>query len=117
MKPLLCLALAASLGLPMAVHAVDAVPAARLPEPQDAQASVAPIVYRSAFDSYVPAAEEDATPDETWRAVNRKVGQAGGHMGQMGKMKNHTMPMPMSMPTPAAARDAAPAPVHQHEGH
>ena len=68
------------------------------------------IVYRSAVDTYQPAAEDEATPDETWRAVNRKVGEAGGHMGHM--MKDHKMPMKMP------AVPASPAePHHEHQGH
>lgn len=127
MKPLFCFALAATLGLSAAVHASG--PAAASPQPQDAQASVPPIAYRSAFDAYQSVPEEDATPDETWRAVNRKVGDAGGHMGHMGnmghmgqmqqtgQMHDHAMPMPMPMPAAAPATSASPAPAHHHEGH
>ncbi|MCC7599153.1 hypothetical protein IGS61_16800 [Janthinobacterium sp. FW305-129] len=90
--------------------------------PQEAQASVPATTYRSAFTGYRPAAEEDATPDQIWRAVNNKVGKAGGHMGMMKmdghkmkghKMEGHTMPMEKPGPRP----DAQPAPQHQHEGH
>lgn len=105
MKQLFSLALAAC--LPLAAHA-------EAPAPHDAQAPVPSIVYRSAVDAYRPAAEDEATPDETWRAVNRKVGDAGGHMGHM--MKGHKMPMSMPMAQPAAP--AAPAePHHEHQGH
>ncbi|MDO8072023.1 hypothetical protein O3299_10830 [Janthinobacterium sp. SUN176] len=92
------------------------------PAPQEAQASVPATTYRSAFAGYRPAAEEDATPDQAWRAVNDKVGKAGGHMGMMKMeghkmeghaMKGHTMPMDKPSPKPAAQ----PAPQHQHEGH
>lgn len=85
------------------------------PAPQEAQASVPATTYRSAYTGYRPAAEEDATPDQTWRAVNDKVGKAGGHMGMM-KMQGHKMPMEKPGPKP----DAKPAPQHQqhqHEGH
>ncbi|AQR70217.1 hypothetical protein BZG29_19270 [Janthinobacterium sp. LM6] len=90
--------------------------------PQEAQASVPATTYRSAFAGYRPAAEDDATPDQAWRAVNDKVGKAGGHMGMMKMeghkmeghaMKGHTMPME----TPGPKSDAKPAPQHQHEGH
>ena len=74
MKYLFSLALAV---LPLAAAAQS--PSA----PQEAQASVPATTYRSAFAGYRPAAEEDATPDQTWRAVNDKVGKAGGHMGMM----------------------------------
>ena len=87
--------------------------------PQEAQASVPATTYHSAFTGYRPAAEEDATPDQTWRAVNDKVGKAGGHMGMM-KMEGHKMPMQHAMPKPDAKPAALPAPQHQphqHEGH
>ena len=108
MKHLFSLALAV---LPLAA-AAQSQPK---PAPQEAQASVPATTYRSAFTGYRPAAEEDATPDQAWRAVNDKVGKAGGHMGMM-KMDGHKMPMPHAMPKPAAK----PAPQHQphqHEGH
>ena len=82
------------------------------PAPQEAQASVPATTYRSAFTGYRPAAEEDATPDQTWRAVNEKVGKAGGHMGMM-KMDGHKMPMDKPSPKPADKS----TPQHQHEGH
>ena len=89
------------------------------PAPQEAQASVPATTYHSAFAGYRPAAEEDATPDQAWRAVNDKVGKAGGHMGMM-KMEGHKMPMQHAMPKPDAKPAAQPAQQHQqhqHEGH
>ena len=139
MKYLFSLALAA---LPLAA-AAQSQPK---PAPQEAQAPVSATHYRSAFDGYRPAAEDDATPDQTWRALNQKVGDAGGHMGMM-KMDGHTMPghkmeghemdghkmegqkrdahaMPMdkmptqhAMPQPDAKPSGQPAPQHHHEGH
>jgi hypothetical protein len=121
MKQLFSLALAAGVvlvSLPLAAAAQSQPPSA----PQDAQAPVPAPTYRSAFAGYRPAAEEDATPDQTWRAVNEKVGKAGGHMGMMKmdghkmqghKMEGHSMPMEKPGPKPAAQ----PAPQHQHEGH
>lgn len=128
MKPLFCFALTAALGLPMVVHFVQAAgpAAAASPQPQDAQATTPPLAYRSAFDAYRPAPDEDATPDETWRDVNRKVGDAGGHMGHMdhmqhkGKMNGHAMPMVMpaaTLATPATPAPSAPAPAHHHGEH
>ena len=105
MKYLFSLALAA---LPLAA-AAQSQPK---PAPQEAQASVPATTYRSAFAGYRPAAEEDATPDQTWRAVNEKVGKAGGHMGMM-KMDGHKMPMDKPSPKPADKS----TPQHQHEGH
>ncbi|WP_402718748.1 hypothetical protein [Janthinobacterium rivuli] len=110
MKYLFSLALAV---LPLAAAAQS--PSA----PQEAQASVPATTYRSAFAGYRPAAEEDATPDQTWRAVNDKVGKAGGHMGMM-KMDGHKMEghkMPMAQPNPSPKPDAKPAPQHQHHQH
>ena len=87
------------------------------PAPQEAQASVPATTYHSAFAGYRPAAEEDATPDQAWRAVNDKVGKAGGHMGMM-KMDGHKMEghkKPMDKPSPKPADKSTPQ--HQHEGH
>ncbi|PLY41517.1 hypothetical protein CSZ94_15345 [Janthinobacterium sp. ROICE36] len=108
MKYLFSLALAA---LPLAASAARPV-AAVTPAPQEAQAPVPASTYRSAFAGYRPAAEDEATPDQAWRAVNEKVGKAGGHMGMM-KMEGHKMPMDK----PTAKPPAQPAPQHQHEGH
>ena len=122
MKHLFSLALAV---LPLAAAAQSPFK----PAPQEAQASVPATTYRSAFAGYRPAAEEDATPDQTWRAVNEKVGKAGGHMGMMKmeghkmdghQMKGHAMPMKHAMPKLEAKPAALPAPQHQphqHEGH
>ena len=125
MKHLFSLALAV---LPLAAAAQSP----SKPAPQEAQASVPATTYRSAFAGYRPAAEEDATPDQAWRAVNDKVGKAGGHMGMMKmeghkmeghQMKGHAMPMQHAMPKPEAKPAAQPAPQHQphqphqHEGH
>ena len=110
MKHLFSLALAV---LPLAAAAQSQ------PAPQEAKASVPATTYRSAYTGYRPAAEEDATPDQAWRAVNEKVGKAGGHMGMM-KMDGHKMPMKHAMPKLEAKPAALPAPQHQphqHEGH
>ena len=108
MKHLFSLALAV---LPLAAAAQSQ------PAPQEAQASVPATTYRSAYTGYRPAAEDEATPDQTWRAANDKVGKAGGHMGMM-KMEGHKMEghkMPMDKPSPKP--DAKPAPQHQHHQH
>ncbi|NHQ89830.1 hypothetical protein [Janthinobacterium lividum] len=120
MKYLFSLALAV---LPLAAAAQSPSPSPS--SPQEAQASVPATTYRSAFAGYRPAAEDEATPDQTWRAVNDKVGKAGGHMGMMkmdghrmdgNKMEGHKMPMAQ----PSSKPDTKPAPQHQqhqHEGH
>lgn len=142
MKQIFSLALAAGVALAAAAPASAQSVAA----PQEVQAPVPATQYRSAFDGYRPAAEDDATPDQTWRALNQKVGDAGGHMGMM-KLDGHTMPghkmeghkmegqkregqkrdahaMPMdkmptqhAMPQPDAKPAGQPAPQHHHEGH
>ncbi|WP_426070363.1 hypothetical protein [Janthinobacterium sp. DSP2-3-3] len=116
MKHLFSLALAV---LPLAASAAS--PAASTPAPsapQDVQAPVPATTYRSAFAGYRHAAEDEATPDQTWRAVNEKVGKAGGHMMKMEghKMDGHKMPTDKPSPKPAA-QPAQPAQQHQHEGH
>ncbi|WP_215409786.1 hypothetical protein [Janthinobacterium sp. JC611] len=118
MKHLFSLALAV---LPLAASAAG--PAASTPAPsapQEAQASVPATTYRSAFAGYRPAAEDDATPDQAWRALNDKVGKAGGHMGMMKmeghKMEGHKMPMDKPSPQPAVQPAQQHQP-HQHEGH
>ena len=125
MKHLFSLTLAACVAvaaLPLAASAAAPAPAPTAATPQDAQAPVPASPYRSAFDGYRAATEDDATPDQAWRALNQKVGDAGGHMGMMKmdghkmdghKMEGHKMPMEKSGPKP----DAKPAPQHHHEGH
>ena len=136
MKQIFSLALAAGVALAAAAPAS----AQTVVAPQEAQAPVPATQYRSLFDGYRPAAEDDATPDETWRALNQKVGDAGGHMGMM-KMDGHTMPGHKmeghkmeghkmegqkregqkrdahAMPQPDAKPAGQPAPQHHHEGH
>ena len=90
MKKIFSLALAAGVALAVPLAASAVAPAQSVAAPQEAQATVPATSYRSAFDGYRPAAEDDATPDQTWRALNQKVGDAGGHMGMM-KMDGHKM--------------------------
>ncbi|PKV44804.1 hypothetical protein CLU92_2157 [Janthinobacterium sp. 61] len=115
MKHLFSLALAV---LPLAASAASPAASTPVPSaPQEAQAPVPATTYRSAFAGYRPAAEDDATPDQAWRALNEKVGKAGGHMGMM-KMEGHKMEghkTPMAKPSAKPAPQ--PAPQHQHEGH
>ena len=131
MKQIFSRALAAGVALAVPLAASAVPPAQSAAGPQEAQAAVPAATYRSAFDGYRPAAEDEATPDQTWRALNQKVGDAGGHMGMMQmpghkmdghKMGGHSMPMqkmPMdhATPKPDAKPDAKPAPQHRHEGH
>ena len=115
MKHLFSLALAV---LPLAASAASPAASTPVPSaPQEAQAPVPVTTYRSAFAGYRPAAEDDATPDQAWRALNEKVGKAGGHMGMM-KMEGHKMEGHKTpMDKPSAKPAPQPAPQHQHEGH
>lgn len=99
-------------GFALAACALSLAAHAQSPAPQDPQAAVPATPYRSAFDGYQSATEDDATPDATWRAVNRKVGEAGGHKGHMMKMEGHAVPMDKTVPVPAGHDEH-----HQHQGH
>lgn len=99
-------------GFALAACALSLAAHAQSPAPQDPQAAVPAAPYRSAFDGYQSATEDDATPDETWRAVNRKVGEAGGHQGHMMKMEGHAVPMDKTVPVPAGHDEH-----QQHQGH
>jgi hypothetical protein len=69
-NPVIHLLLCASLCVPLLVSAQTApvVPAAA-----DANATVAPLQYRSVFADALPTAEPAQAPDQTWRQANRIV--------------------------------------------
>lgn len=102
-----------SIAFAMAACAWSLAAHAQSPAPEDPQAAVPAAQYRSAFDGYQRATEDDATPDQTWRAVNRKVGEAGGHKAPMMKMDGHTMPISK----PAAAEQHEHHEHHEHQAH
>jgi maltooligosyltrehalose synthase len=57
---------------------------AQAADPADANAPVAPSAYISAFANYRTAAEEQATPDQVWRAANDAVREQDAHAGHAG---------------------------------
>lgn len=98
----------------IAVAALAFVPLAataqvsRQPVPIDANASVPPVGYGSAFDTYRAAPEEMATPDQIWRTANEEITRQdkhGGHATMSGT--GATMAEPKA--------DAAPS--DPHPGH
>jgi hypothetical protein len=52
-------------------------------DPTNANAPVSGAAYESAFKNYQPAADQQQSPDKTWRAANEEVGKLGGHAGNM----------------------------------
>lgn len=96
--------------------AASAQSAART-NPADAQANVARLEYRSAFEGYRPFAEEDL---RDWRKSNDEVGAAGGPVGHrsgQGPGQQTTNPQPgkpESSGGPAEKRRDAPP--HQGRG-
>ena len=113
-------ALLAALLLPAAALAQSAP----RPDPLDAKAAVAPLVYRSAFGGYKALAE--ATPPLSWRDANDAVERIGGWRAYAREANAPAAapsapaaaaPMaPASAPAPAprASRPATPAPGHRH---
>ena len=73
------LPIAAVAALPLAALAETGA----LPNPADASIAVNPFPYVSAFEGYRPAAEEQETPDKSWRASNDTMQRLGGHAGHM----------------------------------
>lgn len=53
------------------------------PDPSQANASVPEASYSSAFERYQVAADEQGTPDKTWRAANNEVEKLRGHAGHI----------------------------------
>jgi hypothetical protein len=52
-------------------------------DPSDAYASVPASTYESAFKNDTTAADEQETPDKSWRAANDEVWKLGGHAGHV----------------------------------
>lgn len=113
-------ALLAALLLPMAVLAQSAP----RPDPLDAKAATAPLVYRSALTGYKKLAAE--SPPVAWRDANDAVERIGGWRAYAREANAPAAapsapaavaPMePASAPVPAprASRPATPAPGHRH---
>lgn len=51
--------------------------------PTDANAPVPALGYVSAFENYRPAAEDQVSPVEVWRAANEEVARSDPHAGHM----------------------------------
>ncbi|HEV7815030.1 MAG TPA: hypothetical protein VGP06_08005 [Janthinobacterium sp.] len=64
------LLLLAVAGVPLLIHAQPARVAAAV---TDANATVAPLQYQSAFAGYQPNPEPKASPDKVWIQANRDV--------------------------------------------
>ena len=75
--------------------------------PADPDAPVPASRYVSAFSDYRAAADEQGSPDETWRAANQAVAGQDAHAAHGTSQAG----------APAAAPLAAPAPADPHAGH
>jgi hypothetical protein len=53
------------------------------PDPTDANTPVPAAPYESAFKNYQTAADEQESPDKTWRAANEEMAKLGGHSGHI----------------------------------
>jgi hypothetical protein len=110
------IALLAALPLPAAVLAQSAP----RPDPLDAKAATAPLVYRSPLASYKKLADE--APSVAWRDANDAVLRIGGwraYAREADAAASSPAPAatpasaPASTPEPRATRPAAPPPGHR----
>ena len=81
------------------IAALPAVARQPMPAATDAQASVPPARYESAFPTYAPYEEPQIVP---WRDVNDEVARAGGHVRIMGGAAGHGRDDTKKTPAPAA---------------
>jgi hypothetical protein len=109
------IALLAALLLPATVLAQSAP----RPDPLDAKAATAPLVYRSAFTGYKKLADE--APLMGWRDANDGVERTGGwRANALESNAAASAPAatpasaPASAPEPRARRPATPPPGHRH---
>jgi len=78
--------------------------------PNDPAARVAPIEYRSVFDSYQPLLENERTP---WGTANADAPWAGGHAGHsMSRETSGAMPKTEQPPPPVPPQGS-----DRHSGH
>jgi hypothetical protein len=110
-------ALLAALSLPAAVLAQSAP----RPDPLDAKAATAPLVYRSPLASYKKLADE--APPVAWRNANEAVERIGGWRAYAREAAAAASApaavatpasAPVSAPEPRATRPATPMPGHRH---
>jgi hypothetical protein len=78
-------------------------------DPNDPQAKVPAVEYRSAFEGYRPFADPQVGD---WRKANQEVGSAGGHAGHKPGQKPG---QPTSRPAAGETKDAPGS--KGHEGH
>jgi hypothetical protein len=106
------IALLAALLLPATVLAQSAP----RPDPLDAKAATAPLVYRSPLASYKKLADE--APSVAWRDANDTVERIGGWRAYAREANAAaSAPAPSSPPASAperAQRPATPPPAHRH---
>jgi hypothetical protein len=113
--------LAAFMLLPMAAQAQNA----QRPDPLDAKAPVAPLIYRSAFSGFKPLASD--APPLSWREANDAVERIGGWRAYAreasapapaasvpGASAPAASPPAAPASAPRATRPATPAPGHRH---
>lgn len=108
--------LAALMLLPLAASAQDAP----RPDPLDAKAPVAPLVYRSAFAGFKPLASD--APPLPWREANDAVERIGGWRAYAREANapaaapSAPAASPPAAPAsaPRATKPATPAPGHRH---
>jgi len=100
------LAVAAVAVLPLTACAQES----RQPGPTDANATVPPVGYVSAFDTYRAGPEEKTTPDQVWRGAY--VAMPGTGPAAPGK----PMSMPGMVATPSEPKTDA-VPSDPHAGH
>jgi hypothetical protein len=91
----------AALLLPAAALAQSA----QRPDPLDAKAAVAPLVYRSVFMGYKPLAND--APALSWREANDAVERIGGWRAYAREANAASAPAPAA--EPRASRPATPA--------
>ena len=85
------IAVAAVASLPLAATAQ----VSRQAGPTDANATVPPIGYVSAFDTYRAAPDEKTTPDQVWRTANEEITRQamhGGHAAMPGMVATRPEP-------------------------
>jgi hypothetical protein len=108
--------LAALMLLPVAAPAQNAP----RPDPLDAKAPVAPLVYRSAFSGFKPLASD--APPLSWREANDAVERIGGWRAYAREANapaaapSAPAASPPAAPAsaPRATKPATPAPGHRH---
>lgn len=77
------LTVAALASLPLAAMGQQHQQNHRSANPVDANAGIPASSYESVFKNYQAAADEQESPDKTWRAANEEVAKLGGHAGHI----------------------------------